>query len=514
MSENKDQLETLSDTSSQENEQVEQPASVRDGLNSQRLTSTSARSGLRSSARNYVTHMTSETELAQKTEILQQELEELIQLTDQLRQERSALEEAIKERDRELIETTQLLEAESDTLANARRELREKRNEVSVLNKKNETMNNVTALNRLTAERQANNESRSRSNVTPLDDDDLQKIVDLTNEKRLRVQKIEDLQSEIETLNDILTKKVAVIESHDEKIKDFQWKEDHAYELECTNNELTYQIENLEKEIKTLQQITRMKTNTIEKLNNQIAEWKDFEEEHKATLKVYQYKEQELKNISIELENVQSENLEKEEEIQRILDSRDVQPVKTLSSDKAFLQSEMKKGLDEKTTLEKTIKWQEKQIQMLQSRLQAINVALKEAKLTKALKPDVTKVKKDGERPDSDQVPIHLHLLMIHNLLQLEKRAKSLELLLEEKNLIAESLVTKLENYEKEKIDQVRAFRKESQDLKTQLIEANVMIQQNEELYKEEENELKAKNIGIKKKLFEMQTKTVASPRA
>mmetsp|Transcript_2669 Transcript_2669/g.10265 ORF Transcript_2669/g.10265 Transcript_2669/m.10265 type:complete len:548 (-) Transcript_2669:111-1754(-) len=452
-----------------------------------------------------------DAELLQKTERLAQELEQLQDLTEQLREERASLEESIKQKDDALIATTVELETESDTLSNARRELREKRNETLILQRKNLTMDEMSALNKLTAERQNMKESRERTNAAPLDDDSMQKIIDLTSEKRLRMQHIEDLKHEIETLHEIVEKKVNAVESLDKQIKEYQWKEDRAYELECSNNELIYQVENLEKEIKTLDQITRMKTQTIEKLNHQADQWKELEEDHRATQKVFDFKQSELDMLNEELKTVQRENSEKEEEIERILNSRDLVPIRTLESDKVFLRTEVKKKQDQKSTLEKTIKWQEKQIQMLQGRLQNLNHALKETKLLRVLKKEAPRRRE--ERPDSDQVPIHLYLLMVHDLQTIEKRAKNLQLLLGEKNVIAESLESKLEDYEQQKLEESKAFKKEAQELRRQIEEVQQQIRQSEEEYKSEENLMKAKNISIKKKLFSIQPRPTSSPR-
>lgn len=456
----------------------------------------------RSRALQSVDAADSEAELVQKTGFLEEELSELQQKTDSLREEREALEQRIQEKDENLIQVTADLETESDTLADARRELREKRNEVLMLQKRNQTMGEMSALNQLTEKRQGMAEERQRKNVTELDDDSMQKIVDLTNELRMKGQHKSDLQHEIDTLTQVMEKKVNAVNTLDKQVKEYQWKEDRAYELECTNNELTYQVENLEKETKTLDQITRMKSQTIEKLNAQVAQWNELKEEHAETQKKLDYKQQQLDDLNAELKQIQEDNAEKEREINRILDSRDIVPIRTLESDKAFLSDEMKKKKDEKSTLQKTIKWQEKQIQMLQSRLQSLNYALKETKLLRMLKKQKRPKKEGDERPDSDQVPIHLYLLMVHDLQNLEKKAKSLELLLDEKNDVAESLESKLDQYENDKSEETKAFKKEAQDLRRQIANVNQQIGEAEERYKMEENELKARNISIKKKLF------------
>lgn len=97
------------------------------------------------------------------------------------------------------------------------------------------------------------------------------------------------------------------------------------------------QIEKLNKEIKTLQRISKMKTDTIEKLNEQLDKYKELEEKSASLEKEGNRLTKEKQDIELELKIAKKAIEQKDKEIEKVVNNYDVIPLKALENDKRYL---------------------------------------------------------------------------------------------------------------------------------------------------------------------------------
>jgi chromosome segregation ATPase len=449
-------------------------------------------------------------ELFAKYVRLENNLKNMQRKYDQLTNEKGVLDKVLKSKDAALVKTQLDFENSVEQLEKVKDALRIRDTQIKNLKAEKKSLEEMSSINQLSRKRDVERSTTHKSNfVTP--EDSLDTIISLENELKLKQNEISSLQNEINTLKKLSDKKDKALESLDDKLKQSDYKHDKAYEMESKNSELNIQLEKANKEIRTLQEISRMKTKTIEKLNEEIEVLKGEEEQFKDHKKKSVQSSKEMERLKTELQVAKRSIEKKDKEMMKILNEKDTIPLKSLEGDKRVLQSEIKKHLEKIATLERTVQFHEKKSATLSNRLSSITQAIKEAKLERVVKvsggaktpsdDDLSQQTVDTE--ESDIVPVALYTVLERTVEELRKVGCERDIGLSDKDTVIESLERKVEIIEKSKQSDLKNHKRQLQSLQNQIDEMNQKIADSEEQHKVQENKLKKEAFSVKKKLHQ-----------
>ncbi|KAG2387660.1 hypothetical protein C9374_001254 [Naegleria lovaniensis] len=437
---------------------------------------------------------------------LEQDFKDLQKAFDLVSNEKSVLEKVVKQKEQS-IEKTQLdLENLQDVFEKIKERSRAQEIEIKTLQSEKKVLEEHNAIASL--QRQKTTDTKSR---TVVQEDALDRILGLENEIKLKNVKISSLETEIRTLNVAIEKKDKAIETIEKQMATLQGKHDKVYEIECRNAELLLKLEKAQKEIKTLQEITRMKTRSLEELNNHVETLKNTSEEFEEYKKKIAAVTKENERLKQEIRVAERSFVKKDKEISKLVIEKDVVPVKTLEGDKRFLHSEVKKLQEQKAILEKTIQVQDKKIESLRQRYESIELALKETKVDKLLKdckrnPEIIKEKLEQIKEESDEqknefVPASVVDLIMKDVDDLRKLATERENIISDKDAVIESLERKIEVLDRSKVADQKLLKKKISTLQDEIAALKENLVANELNFKEKENNLKREKFALKKSL-------------
>jgi hypothetical protein len=455
-------------------------------------------------------------ELFAKYVRLENNLKNLQRNYDTLLNEKTVLDKMLKTKDAALIKTTLDFENNVEQLEKLKDTLKLKDNQIKNLKAEKKTLEEMTSLSQMANNRKPS-DGKNRNNVI-MPEDSLDRIIALENELKLKDVKISTLENEIHTVRLLIDKKDKAIEKLEESLKTSDQKRDRVYELEARNSEFIIQLEKAQKEIRTLQEISRMKTRTIEKLNEEIEQLREDDENRKDEQRKSVQINKEIDRLKMELKVARKSIEKRDKEMDKIVNDRDIIPLKTLEGDKRFLQSELKKNLEKIAQLERTIQTQEKKLQSYKQRLANVIQALKETKLDKMLRttkaPAATAPNEDkngteiqrveqAEDQEEEMVATTLYNLLQKDVEELRKISFERDIALVEKDTVIESLEKKIDILERSKISDQKAHKRKVQELQEKIEEMTKKIVTNEEQFKQQEKQLKKEALIVKKKLHQ-----------
>lgn len=452
--------------------------------------------------------------------LLEEELKMLHKQHDTLILDRNIVERKFKEKELSLSRTTVELENALAMIDKLKDEMKKKDNKIKALQEQNKTLSEMETVSKLVKKKTESEKDRVRANAKLVAEESLDKIILMENEQKLNKGRVQELENEIRTINLMLEKKDKSIEQLTKCVEDYKYKDERAYELECANSELKIQVDKLNKEVRTLQQVQRLKTSTIEKLNEQFEKLALVQEENKDLNKKLLQKEKDMNLLKTEINISKRANDKKDREIFKIAHERDEVPLKTLEHDKRFLQSELKKRNEAQSTNEKTIQYQKSRIEVLEARFAAITQALRDTKWDKVMKPavfapiasalankqdekQVPVVQQEFTKPDDEHVSVILYNVLQADLDELRKLLHTNEILIKDKDMVIETLEKKLDIVEKSKQSDGKASKKKHQELMDKLELYKTTVANLELEFKSKEQSLKRETFAAKKKLNE-----------
>lgn len=459
-------------------------------------------------------------ELFAKYVRLENNMKTLKEKYDRLQNEKSVLDKIVRSKDVILTKTTLENESHVEQIGKIKDSLRMKENQIKNLKAEKKALEEIS---NFPTKKKVGSDNKNRTNIV-LPEESLDRIVALENEVKLKNVCIGTLESEIHTLKAMMNKKNQAIEKLEESLKSGEFKRDKAYEIESKNADLVIQLEKAQKEIRTLQEISRMKTKTIEKLNEEIETLRTEEEMYKDQQRKGLQTSKEMERLKMELKVAKRSIEKKEKEMDKIVNERDTIPLKSLEGDKRFLQSQLKTYLEKISIHERTIKIQDKKIESYQQRLSNITQALKETKLDKVLRipkssnnsvaaslefnEDESASKEQSEimttnEDQSDFVAEELYDLLQRDVEELRKLSFERDISLSEKDTVIEALEKKVDIMEKSKVSDSKAYKQKIQDLQEKIDEMHKKMAVNEEQFKQQEKQWKKEALIVKKKLHQ-----------
>ena len=445
-------------------------------------------------------------ELYSKYIRLEQDFKDLQRAFDLVSNEKIVLEKVVKQKEN-AIEKTQIdLENYQDIYEKLKEKSRLQESEIRTLQNEKKIWEENAPM--LSLHKSKNTDFKSR---TIAQEDSLDTIIRLENEIKLKNVKISSLESEVHTLQVSIEKKDKGIENLEKQVFNLETKHDKAYQLECKNAELLLKFEKAQKEIKTLQEVTRMKTRSLEELNNQIESLKTTAEEYEEYKKKIASVTRENDRLKQEIRMAERSTQKKDKEINKLVNEKDFVPIKTLEGDKRYLHNELKKLQDQKYLLERTVQIQDKKLETQRQRFEALTQSLKDTKIDKLIKdakrnPEIVQEKlKQMEEVETDgedeMYPSVFVDLLIKNAEEMRKIASDRDYIIIEKDAVIETLDRKVDIMEKSKVSDHKVAKKKIAALQDQVAALQENLSNSELNFKQKENNLKREKFALKKSL-------------
>ncbi|KAL9648270.1 hypothetical protein ABK040_013889 [Willaertia magna] len=446
---------------------------------------------------------------------LEQDFKDIQKAFDLISNEKLVLERVVKQKEI-AIEKTQLdYELMCEQADKLKEKIRSLETDVKTLQSEKKVLEENAPIAYLSTQRQKSGDGRNRNNYV-LPEDSLDRIIQLENEIKLKEAKISALESEVHTLKIMVDKKDKAIEGLEKQVRNMETKHDKSYELECKNAELQMKIEKANKELKTIQEVTRMKTRSLEELNSQVESLRAVAEEYEDYKKKVGQVMKENEKLKQEIRIAERATQKKDKEINKLVVDKDIVPLKSLEGDKRFLHSEVKKLQEQKAVMERTIQFQDKKMESLRQKLESFTSALKESKIDRLLReskrnPEVIEEKLQQlgvteQREEVEEVyPAVLVDLLVRDMDELRRIANERDTVIVEKDTVIESLERKLEIMEKSKVTDQKKNKKVVSELQEQLSQLKESLTNTEMQYKLQENKLKKEKYAAKKTLQKIQ---------
>mmetsp|Transcript_97 Transcript_97/g.166 ORF Transcript_97/g.166 Transcript_97/m.166 type:complete len:514 (+) Transcript_97:200-1741(+) len=457
-------------------------------------------------------HMTSinPTErVMMKAELMEDDLRTYHKLYAQLRDDRDRIDNSIHDKDENLMDITKELEEQTKLLHEYQNQLRRKQQEVIDLSEQIKIFEELSPMYAVQAARgESMKDIERRTAYEEEDTDTLERIQKMQDAYQLKKKQLKQLNNEVNTMYTEVDTKDDTIEELMSKLKISKTKEDTAYLLESENHELNYQIDNLNKEIKTLQQITKMKSNTIDKLNEKIQKWHVVRETHRDMMRKRYALYHQLKKMVFELKDAQEAFAEQRQELDIQKNNQDLVPQNALKSDSSYLSNQLAKQESNMKEMENTIATKSKQAKLVRKRLSVLNQALKDTKLSKVLRGSSGgggRTARGQKAPLAEQaVDViavnHYHLMQMTKDM-FDERIDDLNNLAMEKKDLKSLLQDKIASAKDDEREDTASFKQVVAELEKEQLERREEMEDKLDMYKQQESALKQKIWKMRRKL-------------
>lgn len=451
---------------------------------------------------------------------LQQSVEELQKSLEIANSQKNLANKKFKEIESTFTRSQLELTQQKETVKKLKEEVRVKDVKITQLDDENKNLERSSLVSSM-------RKGKGESSKDMATEDTLDRIIVLENELAIEKDKSKLLQKEIKTLQLTIQQKDKAISLFDDQAKKGAMsgnsKEQKIFDIEAQNSALKVEIEELKSQIKTLNHMQKMKTETIEKLLKKINSLKEVFEINDEKKKEIEAKDREIERLKQEVQIAKKSADNKDKEINTIAKSKDVTAINSLEHDKRYLFDELKKKTEKITAFSKTINAQQKQIEILNKRIESLlyTVSLKESPKVDGEQPTEHPAENNTQNSENqetlgsgtgsdenqsgfaggDTVPAKMFDLLQKGNTLLRKQKKNLETLMEEKDEMVETLEKKVDVLKKQQSTQDRKNKKKEAEMEKQIEDFRAEIAKIEADFKNKEVQLKKEKIAVQKKV-------------